>query len=230
MTLPVDETAEHCPECEGRIPPESATCPACHLELYDEDLSPRFRRPVRVAEGEFVETRPVFAGTLSEVMATRAALATKGFETFIQDDWVKVMDPFITGGFCLGATLRAAEDEVAKIAQVIADDRAEAEAAERETAEENHALADLDRRLEGFRDLGQRIGWCAVSTALAPVGLVFAWFYLGELLRFKRFPPGINFAFFGLVLCLFHTLTLSFIWFLMANWFGHGAMTHHRVP
>lgn len=203
MSLPIDETAERCPDCGERIPPEAALCPGCRLQLYEVDLTERFRRPVRVKEGEFTETRPVYAGTLSEVMAVRAALATRGFETFIQDDWMKVMNPFLTGGFCLGATLRAAEDRVEAIARAIAQDRA--------GTGDDDAEDELEQRFEGLQDLGSRIGWCAISGVLAPVGLIFTWLYVGELRRLKRLPPGIVFAFFASVLCLYQTL----------NWIGY---------
>ena len=65
-----------------------------------------------MSQPEFKELPVVFHGELSEATILRSALEAAGFELFMEDENLKVTDPFATGAGPMWAKLLArAEDE-----------------------------------------------------------------------------------------------------------------------
>ena len=201
---------EHCPACGGKIPPEAGLCPGCGLRLFETDSPLPAAGPDRDPVTAFVNTRPVFAGTPSEVMAMQAGLGARGFRTLIQDDSTKVIDPFVTGGYCLGSTLLAPEDQADAIAAAIAEDAAPGDPAEPGEVAPDRPEEGPSGPEDELRDLGRRIGWCGISGLFAPVGFVFAWLYFRGVLRLKRCPRGFALALGATLLCIVNTLFMAF--------------------
>lgn len=194
---------EQCPACEATIEPEAEACERCGEPLFQSRLEDRAPRPLSVRHAEFDGLVPVQGGSLSEMMGLQAALGSKGFETFLSDQETKVIDPFITGGYCLGSTLLAHHHDVAAIREALADDKLRADT---EPLLEEPESTPEDEMDAGLRDLARRIGWSAVAGSIvpvlfAPLGLVFAWFYYGEITRTGR-SAGVALAFFATLFCL----------------------------
>lgn len=194
---------EQCPACGATIEPEAEACARCGERLFESRLEDRAPRPLPVRRAEFDGLVAVQGGSLSEMMGLQAALGSKGFETFLSDQETKVIDPFITGGYCLGSTLLAHHHDVAAIREALADDELRAQT---ESLAEDPVPTPEEETDAGLRDLARRIGWSAVAGAMtpilfAPLGLVFAWIYYREATRTGR-SAGSALAIFATLFCL----------------------------
>jgi hypothetical protein len=72
-----------------------------------------------MSEPEYQDLTQVFQGEVHEATLLRSALEAEGFETFIQDENIKVVDPFVTGASPLQAKLLARTEEGAEVAAAI---------------------------------------------------------------------------------------------------------------
>jgi len=72
-----------------------------------------------MSEPEFPNLTEVFHGPLSEATILRSALESAGFETFMEDENMKVMDPVATGPSPLWVRLLARDADVPDIEAAI---------------------------------------------------------------------------------------------------------------
>ena len=110
---------------------------------------------------EYTDLEPIFFGAYVEAVTIRSTLAANGYETFIPNENIKVMDPFVTGANALDVQLLARVGEVEEIRALLDELR--------ESAPETEA-----------RSTSQRTGWWIVIFLMFGVGLVF--YLLGWLL------------------------------------------------
>ena len=68
---------------------------------------------------EFKELPVVFHGELSEATILRSALEAAGFDTFMEDEYLKVTDPFATGAGPLWVKLLARPEDAVDIEAAI---------------------------------------------------------------------------------------------------------------
>ena len=76
----------------------------------------------------------VFSGNYASVLANQATLEASGISTYIPDSTTKVVDPFITGGDCLGAELHVQLDDAEEASEIL--NHVEGEPIERPSAME----------------------------------------------------------------------------------------------
>jgi len=184
---------DRCPACAGELPPEAEKCPTCDLsflETSEPDDRGSGHRPgddtfddaplPRQPEVEFQELTTVFEGSISEVMAVKAALGARGFETYTQDDQTKVMDPFITGGNVFLVTLKAPVDTAPEILKILDEVRDRTRDDTPPTPEE----AERDE----VEKLGRRIILSAVFFFTAPIGFYFGFIYFARLVTMAKRP------------------------------------------
>jgi len=192
---------ERCPACDSEVPPEAEKCPSCNLVFIEaserHDRQGRYRQgedtigdPIqlldedeslaRPPEVEFQDLTTVFEGSISEVMAVKAALGARGFETYTQDDQTKVMDPFITGGNVFLVTLRAPTDTAPAILEILREVRGRARADAPRTPEEAER--------HEVEKIGRRIVLSAMFFFTAPIGFYFGFIYFVRLTRTAERP------------------------------------------
>lgn len=173
------------------------------------------------------ELKTVFVGSFSGALALQAALAARGLETFILDEMVKTIDPFITGGNALDVRLQAPadreKDTVAVIRELHRDpgvlQEGAATAVEGGSAGEPEPVLtekedDIgqcpDPLLAEVEDLGARVRWASLVGVIGPLGIAYGLRYFLKAERLSRRPRqhGINVvAFF---LCIVWTGVLLF--------------------
>ena len=155
--------ASHCPACDHELPPEADRCPQCGISLREgatgtgaapgkEEGPPVYRNLVTVYKGE-----------LAEILALQSALAMRGFETFVGDDHLKTIQPFLAGGYAFGRDLQAPAETAAEVGRLIAEIQQERAARKR--------ASGVDRAREERTRQVTKLGYFAF------IGMVFMFFY-----------------------------------------------------
>lgn len=129
----------------------------------------------------------VFRGPIWQVSMVQARLRDRGFQTYVPDPTLKVLDPFITGGgTALDAELQVPEDAAAAALQEV----------ERISAERQLLAVDPGDDgafgARGVRDLyrlGRRIQWAAWCGITAPIALILAPGYFRRVRQLGERPP-----------------------------------------
>lgn len=121
------------------------------------------------------ELAPIFSGSPPQVMVVRALLESHGIESFVPDENIKIVDPFITGANPLEMALVCPADQAAEARRIIEETR---DAAPAETPAEERP-EDLER-------LGARVRWAAVTVVTIPIGALHGIRYLSR----SRGEPG----------------------------------------
>jgi hypothetical protein len=123
---------------------------------------------------EYRSLTAVYAGTPTEVTVVRALLESHGIVSFVPDEIIKIVDPFITGANPLHMTLVCPSERAAEARRLIEESR---EAAPPEDTPESVPAGtqseDIDR-------LGTRIRWAAVTLVTAPIGAFYGFRYLAR--------------------------------------------------
>ncbi|MBI3819580.1 MAG: hypothetical protein HY286_12875 [Planctomycetes bacterium] len=143
------------------MPPDDST-----VESNPED-SPHDYRPVA---RELVQ---VYSGRLGEVIAMRAALAASGFETFVQDELTKSIDPYMTGGNAFEVYLLAGRDDAPAIRSWLNEMEGTPGRGEPNSVE-------LEKQLKELEKLGERVRWCTLDI-LQPLGVYLGMKYLARV-------------------------------------------------
>ncbi len=74
-----------------------------------------------MSEAEYPNLTVVFHGSLSEATILRSALEASGFDTFMEDENMKVTDPVATGSSPLWVRLLARNDDAPDIEAAIGE-------------------------------------------------------------------------------------------------------------
>jgi hypothetical protein len=192
---------DRCPACGSEIPPEAERCPSCKLSLIEaaerDDREARHRQgedtfddaiqlldeeaPLpRQPEVEFQDLTTVFEGSISEVMAVKASLGARGYETYTQDDQTKVMDPFITGGNAFLVTLKAPTDTAPEILEILREVR--------ERTRDDRPRTPEEKERDEVEKIGRRIILSAMFFFTAPIGFFFGFPYFVRFVRMTKRP------------------------------------------
>lgn len=122
---------------------------------------------------EYRDLRTIWSGPLNEALILQAALAVRGFRTFIDDENLRRIDPFTLGGYAFHVQLQALASAAPHAAAKIAEIRAESAL---EAAPEAAAEAALAR----VQALRRRIMWSCLGGISAPIGVALGLRYLAE--------------------------------------------------
>lgn len=123
----------------------------------------------------------VFAGPFPRALALQAVLETKGIPTFMPDEMMKVMDPFITGANPLDVELRVPVDARAAAEEVL----------EAIPPDEQPQLSAAEREAQHIARLSQRVRWCFVFPLLGwAIGAYLGVLYLAAARRQPTPPAG----------------------------------------
>jgi hypothetical protein len=74
-----------------------------------------------MSNAEYQDLTVVFHGELAEATILRSALEAAGFHTFMEDENMKVTDPFATGASALWVKLLARTEEAPEIEAAVAE-------------------------------------------------------------------------------------------------------------
>lgn len=156
--------------------------------------------------------RSVFTGTIGEVTAMQATLSAQGFETFIEQEMTKTLDPFVTGGNVFAVTLSAPADQAPAIEAALREMKERGPATDvgapqeperlREEDDEESASEDAAPTLAELEALGRRIRWCTFETLLAPIALMLGATYLAGTYGRARMPARHGLTLVALVIAL----------------------------
>ncbi len=224
-----------CPACSGKVTVSDVRCPECGVALIPPDLPPvptgravdaepdavLYRQgedmavdPIKALDDtgtlprkdvEFMDLTTVHSGSWSEVLAAKASLGARGFETYIQDEATKIIDPFITGGSALIYTLKAPVDTADEIRWLLEEDRAR-------LAEPEVPASPEERERMKAEALGQRIILAAIFLFTGPIGFVMGLYYINNLLILKQRPSDWGWVVFWFLVCALETLGM--VWLL----------------
>jgi hypothetical protein len=150
------------------------------------------------------ELVPVYSGSLSEVIALQAALGSLGFETIIEDEAMKTIDPFITGACGLTTTLSAPATHAvatqAALRILRSDPPLPRPAAPGEPEEALEAVLAATSR---------RIRFACMAGLLAPVGLLLGVKYMALSSELETRPHHHTFTVAAIALCAVETVVLA---------------------
>ena len=129
----------------------------------------------------------VFRGPTWKVSIVQARLQDLGFQTYVPDPALKVLDPFITGGgTALDAELQVPEDAaaaaLAEVEMISVEREHRAAAADDDPVFGSEAAHDLYR-------LGRRIRWATWFWLTAPIALFLAPNYFLRVRQIGQRPP-----------------------------------------
>lgn len=183
--------------------------------------------PVSDADFEFVT---IFRGSQAEVLAMRGLLEGQGFHAHVEGDFIKTLDPFITGGNVFEVELQVPRGEAEEALECLGECREQAARSPAEAAHENaddDAAAGVAPRRVAAAVFARRIRWgLALFLSLIPVsvfsplagfvGLAIYWIfgieYLRRVRREGRAPVGHGMT----IACLvFATVAFLTIWALV---------------
>jgi hypothetical protein len=162
-------------------------------------------------EVEYRDLRPVFRGSMPEVLTLQSALAANGIESFIPDMTIKTVDPLITGQNVFEVSLHVPAKRVAEAEAEIRrlrEGAAEQEEAAGKPPEEpggefrGSMAADLEA-------LGRRIRWASVSVITAPVGVLWGIKYIGDVRSLPEKPPFDLLTKVCFAICIIETLSMA---------------------
>jgi hypothetical protein len=112
----------------------------------------------------------VYSGSRSAALVVQTALEARGIPTYLPDEQMKVIDPFITGSNPFDVRLQVPSDLVREAREVLPPPRAPSVRAVE--------LRDADEaRADDVRRLAQRLAWCLVFP-------IFGWLF-GVALGFR---------------------------------------------
>lgn len=229
-TTPVDP----CPACGWKVTVRDVRCPGCGVALTPPDSPPLptgravgeepdavlYRQgedttvdPIKALddtgtlprkEVEFMDLATVYSGSWSEVLAAKASLGARGFETYIQDEATKIIDPFLTGGSALIYTLKAPADTAREIHRLLEADRAR-------LAEPEVPVTAEDRARIKTEALGRRIILSAIFFFTGPAGVVLGLYYIQNLMVVKQRPSDWGWVVFWFLVCALETLGMVWV-------------------
>ena len=185
---------ETCPACGGPLPEGAAKCPHCGITLIQAEE--RNRENVENAPLNLV---PVFRGEMSQVLPLQAALEAEGIPTFIQDEHIKYLDPFLTGGYGFGITLLVPRNRAEDALRMIRNKK-------------DRALPEPTPKKAALEDIAHRIRWAALHMVTGPLGLVLFPSYLYRVFKTGARPKGHGITLAAGGFCLF--LSCIFVWYL----------------
>ena len=123
----------------------------------------------------------VFTGSFSQVLSMRTLVEGEGILTWVPDETMKTVDPFVTGVNPLGMELRVPETEVDRVGRMLADMRRAA----------GPAAAPVEPTdTERVVQQGVVVRWCFVFAVLGWIaGTWLGWRYLAAARRLEKPPP-----------------------------------------
>lgn len=135
----------------------------------------------------YTDLETVFVGPYAQALTLQASLAAAGLQTFLPDQMMKAIDPFITGANPLGAKLLAPTAYAKETREAIEQWRTQnTNSSTLENDEEETAVDPIE---ESLVSMGKKIWFCALFGITAPLGLYWAFRYAKLLPMAKNKPP-----------------------------------------
>jgi hypothetical protein len=132
----------------------------------------------------------VYSGSRSAVLVLQVSLHARGIPTFVPDEQLKVIDPFITGANPFDVALQVPPRLAAEAQQLIRSGRQRAADLADGAAIREPLEGTLEHEQEQVRRLGERLCWCLAFPIFGwAVGAFLGFGYLRRARALPERPP-----------------------------------------